>query len=170
MIVIALTTQSCPSSSLPGSIRGKHGNLCSELSLMMFNFFFSFFYANNSLRSRHILHGPVQMIKHEQALRFQALKQAGFSTLKQLGCIFTIPHAVFFPVKRRFESRTRRSIYRLLLNSVLLLLVGAPDSWSKGCEFESWQERWENFLFQSYLCVLTLIWCLFHPPVTAVAW
>ena len=29
------------------------------------------------------------------------------------------------------------------------LLVRAPDSWSKGCEFESRQERRENFLLQS---------------------
>ena len=49
------------------------------------------------------------------------------------------------------------------------LLVRAPDSWSKGCEFESWQKWWENFLFQSQLCVLTLIRCPFHPCVTAVA-
>ena len=48
------------------------------------------------------------------------------------------------------------------------LLVRAPDSWSKGCEFESWQEWFENFLFQSWLCVLTLIRCLFHPCVTMV--
>ena len=48
-------------------------------------------------------------------------------------------------------------------------LVGAPDLWSKGFEFESRQERQENFLLQSRLCVLTLIPCLFHPRVTAVA-
>ena len=48
------------------------------------------------------------------------------------------------------------------------LLVRAPDSWSKGCEFEFRQERRENFLRQSQLCVLTLIWCPFHPCVTAV--
>ena len=44
-----------------------------------------------------------------------------------------------------------------------------PDLWSKGCEFEAWQKWWENFLLQSHLCTLTLIWCLFHPHVTAVA-
>ena len=49
------------------------------------------------------------------------------------------------------------------------LLVRAPDSRLKGREFESQQERQENFLLQSQLCVLTLIRCLFHPPVTAVA-
>ena len=49
------------------------------------------------------------------------------------------------------------------------LLVRAPDSWSKGCKFESRQEQQENFLLQSQLCVLTLIWCPFHPCVTAVA-
>ena len=43
------------------------------------------------------------------------------------------------------------------------LLVRVPDPWSKGCEFESWQEQWENFLHQSQLCVLTLIRCPFHP-------
>ena len=41
--------------------------------------------------------------------------------------------------------------------------------WMKGCEFESRQERRENFLLQSWLCVLTLVRCPFHPYVTAVA-
>ena len=36
------------------------------------------------------------------------------------------------------------------------LLVRAPNSQLNGCEFESWQERQENFLSQSQLCVLTL--------------
>ena len=49
------------------------------------------------------------------------------------------------------------------------LLVRAPDSWSKDCEFEPWQEQRENFILQSQLCVLTLIRCPFHPCVTAVA-
>ena len=49
------------------------------------------------------------------------------------------------------------------------LLVRVLDSWSKGCEFESGRERWENFLLLSQLRVLTLIWCPFHPHVTAVA-
>ena len=49
------------------------------------------------------------------------------------------------------------------------LLVRAPDSWSKGCEFESRRQRRENFLLQSQLCVLTLIRCPYHPRVTAVA-
>ena len=49
------------------------------------------------------------------------------------------------------------------------LLVRAPDSGSKGCELESRRERWENFLLQSQLCVLTLICCSFHPCVTMVA-
>ena len=40
---------------------------------------------------------------------------------------------------------------------------------TKGCEFKSRQEWQENFLLQSQLWVLTLIWCLFHPQVTAVA-
>ena len=48
------------------------------------------------------------------------------------------------------------------------LLVRAPDSWSKGCEFESRQERRKIFFLQSYLCVLTLIRCPFHPRVTPV--
>ena len=38
----------------------------------------------------------------------------------------------------------------------------------KGCEFESQQERLENFLLQDYLCVVTLVRCPFHPRVTAV--
>ena len=47
-------------------------------------------------------------------------------------------------------------------------LVRVPHSWSKGCEFESRQKRWENFFVQSKLCVLTLIRCPFHPRVTTV--
>ena len=49
------------------------------------------------------------------------------------------------------------------------LLVRMPGSWSKGCEFEFRHEWWENVLLQSQFCVLTLIWCLFHPHVTPVA-
>ena len=49
------------------------------------------------------------------------------------------------------------------------LLIRAPDSWSKGCEFESRQEPGENSVLQSLLCVLTLIRCPLHPRVTAVA-
>ena len=49
------------------------------------------------------------------------------------------------------------------------LLVRVPDSWTKGCKFKSQQEQQENVLFQSQLCVLTLIWCPFHPHFTAVA-
>ena len=43
------------------------------------------------------------------------------------------------------------------------------DSWSKGCEFEPWQKRQENFFPQGQLCVLTLFLCLFYPHVTTVA-
>ena len=49
------------------------------------------------------------------------------------------------------------------------LLVRMPDLWLKGCEFKSRQGWQENFLLQSQLWVLTLIWCPFHPCVTAVA-
>ena len=49
------------------------------------------------------------------------------------------------------------------------LLVRAPDSWSKSCEFESRQGWRDNSLLQSELCVLTLIRCPLHPSVTAVA-
>ena len=41
--------------------------------------------------------------------------------------------------------------------------------WSKGCEFESWQEWRENSFLQSKLCVLTLIRCWFLSHITAVA-
>ena len=44
------------------------------------------------------------------------------------------------------------------------LLVRAPDLRSKGCEFESRQERRENFLLQSQLCVLTLYSVSVTPP------
>ena len=43
------------------------------------------------------------------------------------------------------------------------LLVRALDSWSKGYEFKSQHERQENFLLQSQLCVLALIWCRSTP-------
>ena len=36
------------------------------------------------------------------------------------------------------------------------LLVSVPNSWLKGCEFESQQKQRENFILQSQLCVLTL--------------
>ena len=42
-------------------------------------------------------------------------------------------------------------------------------SWLKSCEFKSRQEWRKNFLLQSQLCVLTLIWSLFYPRLTAVA-
>ena len=48
------------------------------------------------------------------------------------------------------------------------LLVTAPDSGSKGCEFESRQERQENFLLQSQLFMLTYSASV-PPRVTAVA-
>ena len=35
-------------------------------------------------------------------------------------------------------------------------VVRAPDSWSKGCGFDSPQERWENFLLQGQLSGLAL--------------
>ena len=49
------------------------------------------------------------------------------------------------------------------------MLVRVWDSRSKGCKFESQQKRWENFLLESQLCVLTLTQSLFNPCVTAVA-
>ena len=49
------------------------------------------------------------------------------------------------------------------------LLVRVPDSWSKGCAFESQQEWREHFLLKRQLCVLTLILCPFHLHVTTVA-
>ena len=71
------------------------------------------------------------------------------------------------------------SMTLLFLNKLILvvivqpqrnrLLVRAPDLWSKGCKFESQQRRRENFLLWSQLCLLTLMWCPFHPRVTVVA-
>ena len=58
------------------------------------------------------------------------------------------------------------SLHRMSRDS---LLVRAPDSWSKGCEFESRQKRRENFLLEIQLCELTLIRCPIRPRVTEVA-
>ena len=78
-----------------------------------------------------------------------------------LGCFRkqTVPKAV---------QETTPQLFQIVIMTRDSLLVRAPDSWSKGCEFEFRQERRENFLRQSQLCVLTLIWCPFHPCVTAV--
>ena len=46
-------------------------------------------------------------------------------------------------------------------------VVRAPDLWSKGLGFESWQEQWENFLLQGQLSAL--FQCPFHPHITAAA-
>ena len=43
-------------------------------------------------------------------------------------------------------------------------LVRASDPWLKGPGFESLQERWDNFLFQRQLFVLTLILVSVPPP------
>ena len=43
-------------------------------------------------------------------------------------------------------------------------VVRAPDSWLKGRRFESLQERWENFLLQGQLSLLTLISVSVPPP------
>ena len=56
-----------------------------------------------------------------------------------------------------------------VLREPVSLLVRAWDSWSKGCEFESRQERQVNFLPQCQRCVLTVFRCPFHPRGTAVA-
>ena len=64
---------------------------------------------------------------------------------------------------------SRRQLFQGDTRSWDNLLVRAPDSWSKGCEFKSQQEHWENFLLQGQLCVLTYIQCPFHPHVTTVA-
>ena len=40
------------------------------------------------------------------------------------------------------------------------LLVRALDSWSKGCEFESWQEGWVNFFSRdNFVCWLLFSAC-----------
>ena len=47
-------------------------------------------------------------------------------------------------------------LYKVCIGCQDSLSVRALDSRLKGCEFESWQEWWENFLLQCHLCVLTL--------------
>ena len=63
------------------------------------------------------------------------------------------------------QTRCKGAIYA----SRDTVLARAPDSRSKACEFESWQEQRQNFFLQSQLYVLTHIRCPFHPRVTAVA-
>ena len=74
------------------------------------------------------------------------------------------------PVKDTQQSFIRHSVGRECLNRLLpgchwgrrdSLLVRAPDSCSKGCEFESRKERRENCLLHIQLCVMTLILCPF---------
>ena len=80
-------------------------------------------------------------------------------------CVFPcISHEVFSYWKVHMGSLTE-----CIPGSRNSMLVRASDSWSKGWKFESQQKRWDNFLLQSQLCALTLIRCLFHPCVTAVA-
>ena len=62
-----------------------------------------------------------------------------------------------------------KHLYRDIQRGRGSLSLRAPDSCSKGCMFESRQKRWENFLLQNLLCVLTLIRCPFHSRATAVA-
>ena len=63
-------------------------------------------------------------------------------------------------------SRVKPEDNTIAIGSRDNLLLRAPDSWSKGCKFESRQKRRENFLLQSQLCVLTLIRCPFHPVLS----
>ena len=61
--------------------------------------------------------------------------------------------------------------------SILIVSLGAGVAcWlecrtrdRKVCQFESRQERRDDFLLRSQLCVLILFRCPFHPRVTAVA-
>ena len=48
-------------------------------------------------------------------------------------------------------------------------VVRTPDSWLKGCRFESLQEQQEIFLLQGQLLCWLLFRYPFHPRVTAVA-
>ena len=66
-------------------------------------------------------------------------------------------HAMLSSVLRRELTCTRLTVQDSSL-------VRKPDSRSKDCEFASRQERRENFLLQSQLCVLILVRCPFHPP------
>ena len=77
----------------------------------------------------------------------------------KFGCTYAEP-----VIQRLFVA-----VYLVWNGSRDSLLLRVLDSWSKGCEFKSWQEGRENFLLQSQLRVLTLIRCSFHPRVTVVA-
>ena len=60
----------------------------------------------------------------------------------------TIPTTIIM-IWEIFRAPTLRKAQSVLPQSRDNLLVRAPDSWSKGCELESRQERRENFLLQS---------------------
>ena len=55
-------------------------------------------------------------------------------------------HTHIFHLCQKLTMHFPPQSLKLSLNS---LMVRAPDSWSKGCQFESWQEQWENFLLQN---------------------
>ena len=75
------------------------------------------------------------------------------------------------------SSFKRRSLWQLWILSRNRFESGCqgssvgrtPNSWSKGRGFDCRRERLKMFLLQSWLSVLTLIRCPFHPRVAAVA-
>ena len=62
------------------------------------------------------------------------------------------------------ESCTCKCSHRRLTGGGDSSVVRVLDSWLKGCGFESLLERWENFLLQGRLSVLTLISVSVPPP------
>ena len=71
-----------------------------------------------------------------------------------------------------FDYWVTPSSFHNTLSSLAVANVGGSCKCAcdkKDGEFESQQERLENFLLQSQFSVLTLIQCPFHPRVTAVA-
>ena len=64
------------------------------------------------------------------------------------------------------------AVFLLLSNVIYCECIFHSIPISRGCDTSLPAvrfKRWENFLLQSQLCALTLIWSLFNPGVTAVA-
>ena len=112
------------------------------------------------------LHKCVEERERQTAVSNECSSEETITLFSHLECKLQHLENALVGVKWRREIHT---IKQQLQHNIQGPIGRAPDWWSKGCKFESRQEQRENVLLQSQLCVLTLIWCLFHPCVTGVA-